>query len=298
MNAEHQDDDHESGAEQLDAEWALELLQRTLARMQHYCNRSQRPEVWEVFEARLVDPALSGSTPMAYDKLVEHFTLETPRQASGVMNTALRTFSQTFRSLVAEYTPDDDLDREIQQLRLAVLSTHGKSTERLLAVAQDACHDDPERVGELVSLGSAPRFSWETTDFESILRHQLSLSCKREMENAGEVAGAPRNSPSEAAATPSDFKSVLVSETPSLEMLVSIKEFAKLVASDPQFSLPDEVAKVLYFAAITVARLQLDERISRLNDVELRYGCGWTTSRQWVPECLKQIFRKALTVLD
>jgi hypothetical protein len=103
-----------------DAAWACEVLQQAICRMQRECQACQRPDIWGVFDARLARPAITGQDPMPYGELVARYNLSTPRQASNVLGTAKRMFARILRSAIAEYTPEDEIEEEIQQLRQAL----------------------------------------------------------------------------------------------------------------------------------------------------------------------------------
>ena len=100
-----------------DIAWAREVVGEALQRMQNECTATGRPDVWGVFEARLVGPTLFGEAPMPYEELVSHFGLSTPRRATNVLITGKRMFARILRTVVGEYTPEDEIEAEIRQLR-------------------------------------------------------------------------------------------------------------------------------------------------------------------------------------
>ncbi len=100
-----------------DVAWARQVLKEALARMQAECSSSDRDHVWGVFEARLVGPILHGHPPMSYDELVKQFHLTTPRKATNVLITGKRMFVRHLRNVVGEYTPEEEIDLEIQKLQ-------------------------------------------------------------------------------------------------------------------------------------------------------------------------------------
>ena len=57
---------------------------------------------------------------MPYQELVARYRLSTPRQASNVLNTGKRMFARILRFVVCEYTPEHEVDAEIQELKLAL----------------------------------------------------------------------------------------------------------------------------------------------------------------------------------
>jgi hypothetical protein len=101
-----------------DVAWARGVLDEALRRMQAQCESTGRPEVWGVFQCRVLEPILNGTEPAGYDELIERFGLKSPSQASNVLITAKRTYARALRSVVAEYARDGhEIAEEIAQLR-------------------------------------------------------------------------------------------------------------------------------------------------------------------------------------
>jgi len=104
-----------------DTTWASELLAEALKRMQAECTASARPDVWGVFENRILAPILHQGEAMPYEQLVQRYALASPAQASNVLITAKRMFVRVLRSLIAEYEPDEaQIDAEIADLQQAL----------------------------------------------------------------------------------------------------------------------------------------------------------------------------------
>ena len=69
----------------------------------------------------VLDPALDGSEPEPYDRLIKRFGFASPAVASNALVTAKRMFERNLRAVVGEYAGDNsDVDREIAELRAAV----------------------------------------------------------------------------------------------------------------------------------------------------------------------------------
>lgn len=101
-----------------DVAWARGVLDEALRRMEAQCRSTGRPEVWGLFQCRVLEPILSGAEPAGYDELVERFGLASPSQASNVLITAKRMYARALRSVVAEYARDGhEIAEEIGQLR-------------------------------------------------------------------------------------------------------------------------------------------------------------------------------------
>ncbi|MAE66793.1 MAG: hypothetical protein CMJ18_21195 [Phycisphaeraceae bacterium] len=101
-----------------DVEWARQVLVEAIARMRGACAANRRPDLWGVFETRVLDPLLEQSEPVAYERLVERFGFASPAAASNALITARRMFVRHLREVVGEYAVGDDgIEQEIRDLR-------------------------------------------------------------------------------------------------------------------------------------------------------------------------------------
>lgn len=106
-----------SPSDAFDLAWARNVIDQTVQLMRAECESSSRPDIWGVFECRLLEPMLGGAEPVDYDELVKRFDLQSPSQASNVLMTAKRTFARLLRSVVGEYAREnDEIDAEIGEL--------------------------------------------------------------------------------------------------------------------------------------------------------------------------------------
>ncbi len=97
-----------------DIEWARQLLAEVARRMQAECVASGRPDLWGVFEARILGPIVAGAEPIGYQNIVRRFHFRSPSQASNALITAKRMYARLLRAVVAEYVlEEEDIDREI-----------------------------------------------------------------------------------------------------------------------------------------------------------------------------------------
>jgi hypothetical protein len=113
-------DDPEPSAA-FDLQWARDVIDEAARRMQAHCIDTGRPELWGLFDCRVFAPALDGSVPEPYDRLVARFRFSSPAAASNALITAKRMFQRSLRAVVGEYASDErDIDREISELQRAV----------------------------------------------------------------------------------------------------------------------------------------------------------------------------------
>lgn len=111
--------------EAFDVEWARRVLDQAVSAMRRQCEESRRPDLWVVFEARVLAPTLDGVEPTPYGELAARFGWASPSQGSNVLVTANRMFVRVLRAIVGEYEKEPaDVDAEIADLR-RILSTAG-----------------------------------------------------------------------------------------------------------------------------------------------------------------------------
>jgi DNA-directed RNA polymerase specialized sigma24 family protein len=108
-----------------DVAWAREVVAESVRRMRAECERAGRGDLWELFRARVLDPALGGAEPVDYEQLVARFGFRSPSQAFNALVTAKRMFVRVLRGVVGEYAGGGQTaDEEIVELR-AVLARAG-----------------------------------------------------------------------------------------------------------------------------------------------------------------------------
>ena len=110
-------DNAPSPDESFDIPWARQVLHEAMRRMRTECHHIGRFDIWDVFESRIVAPALEGGDPVDYQTLVNRHRLQSPMQASNLLMTAKRTFERTLRSVISEYADEDQIEAEIIDLR-------------------------------------------------------------------------------------------------------------------------------------------------------------------------------------
>ncbi len=115
-------------ADIFEQEWARLTVRCAVERMRCRCQAEARPQLWDLFEKRLLNPAMTGCEPLPYDLLVQRFGFESPQQAFNRLVTAKRMFQRCLREVVAQTTGDDEraIEAEIEDL-LAILSRGGAS---------------------------------------------------------------------------------------------------------------------------------------------------------------------------
>ena len=114
-----------------DEAWALEVWAEALRRTKSHCAAGGRADLWGVFEARALRPAIEDRPPLAYAELVERFGFLSPVQAANAFNTAKQLFQRILKAVVAEYIEgDDEIAGELSDLK-RILSFSGGTLQTL-----------------------------------------------------------------------------------------------------------------------------------------------------------------------
>ena len=88
---------------------------------------------------------------------------------------------------------------------------------------------------------------------------------------------------------------VLDHPDPPLDVLVSMKDYAKAMHADPSCEIPDAVPNVIYFVAIALGRVRCRQSITQLEHDVVRSGLSWVSGEEWIPLQLRHICQEALS---
>ena len=100
-----------------DLSWARHVIGQAVERVKGECEKSNRADVWGVFQARVLGPTLHENEAPSYAELVERFGFKSPTHASNVLVTGKRMFIRTIRDVVAEYGgSNEEIEEEIRDL--------------------------------------------------------------------------------------------------------------------------------------------------------------------------------------
>src|SRR3712207_756951 len=133
--------------------------------------------------------------------------------------------------------------------------------------AADDC--PPGALASMLEVDWAAGPTWGEQDLAAMLRHQMAaplpaVGRRPGDESSGDCSGSIQT-----------FGQLLHHPSPPVALLAAVKDFAKACRADPHAALPKEIAAVLYFAAIVVARRRCGLMVSRLSAEELRAGVEW-----------------------
>lgn len=159
--------------------------------------------------------------------------------------------------------------------------------------------DETASLARLLDISNRATSPWDPAELGEILEHQLATPLASDLESfeggwpallaaAGNHAGPPIRT----------FGELLSHPDPPKELLGLVKRFAKHCRRQAESPLPDEIATVLYFLAITVARLRLKVPVSGLDDPTLAAGLQWALDQSWLDDTTRTLLRQGLSSLD
>jgi RNA polymerase sigma-70 factor (ECF subfamily) len=106
----------EDPAAAFDAAWARDVIQQAIDRMRESTEKT-RPDLWGVFQDRVIGPAFDGSAASSYADLIQRLGFKDEGQAANALHTAKRIFARILRGVVAEYEMTaSDVDEEVGEL--------------------------------------------------------------------------------------------------------------------------------------------------------------------------------------
>jgi hypothetical protein len=154
---------------------------------------------------------------------------------------------------------------------------------------------EPKRLAALLEIDQALSRVWRSHELAAILKHQLTAPVELDLAegSAGQTAPSPTQFPEIGS-----FDELFHHPAPPIELLRSVKEFAKANRNHPASALPNEIATLLYYASVIVARWRCGEVITTLNDEELGAGIGWAIAQPWVDERTRSLLYEASKALN
>lgn len=106
-------------AEPFDIEWARSVIAEAAKRMRAACDAKGKPQLWGVFEQRILKPICEDVETTSYKDLVSTLNIASPMHARNLLATGKEMFTRCLREVVAEYAKGDAAaDTELRELYL------------------------------------------------------------------------------------------------------------------------------------------------------------------------------------
>jgi hypothetical protein len=156
-----------------------------------------------------------------------------------------------------------------------------------------ADNSQPGALAAMLAVDEAAARLWEPQELAGILRHQLAAPLGFDLASANPASAeqVSRLSQSAQPALIHTFSDLLHHPAPPIQLLVLAKDFAKTSRQDPHSPLPQEIAAVIYFAAIAVAQRLYGKRITALGEGAVREGIDWVLAQPWVDGKTRSLFQ-------
>ena len=153
---------------------------------------------------------------------------------------------------------------------------------------------EPKRLAALLEIDSGSGRLWRPDELGAIFKHQLASRVNSDLADGtgGHTSGLPPASPRFGT-----FEELFHDPKPQIECLTAVKEFAKANRDHPASALPKEIATVLYYTSVIVARWRCGAVITALNDEQLRAGIQWAIAERWVDARTRSLLCEASKVL-
>lgn len=121
-------DPHPDPDAAFDILWARKVVGDAVTHMEEHCRAAARPDVWDVFRARVLTDTFGDKPAASYAELAARYGWASQAQGSNVLVTAKRMFARTLRAIVGRYErEDEDIEREIQSIRQILASPGARS---------------------------------------------------------------------------------------------------------------------------------------------------------------------------
>jgi RNA polymerase sigma-70 factor (ECF subfamily) len=107
--------------ESFEVSWTRVLLDEALSRLRKECGASGRDDIWEVFSARVVSPALTDAEPVAYERLSAELRHASVDQTRELLTTGKRAYQRCLEAVIGEYEKGGRAVRmELDELKRAL----------------------------------------------------------------------------------------------------------------------------------------------------------------------------------
>lgn len=164
--------------------------------------------------------------------------------------------------------------------------------------------DHPHRSGpdfaSLFAFGEdkLPEPIWAAGELGAVLQHQLAAPLLVDLGTLGRGEAIQlRGLLEQKQLLLRNFHDLIGHPAPPLRILEIMKDFAKLHRNIGR-TLPSDVATVIYYASICLARLRCQKRISSLADNKLAQGLHWALGQSWLDPTIRALFEETLVHLE
>lgn len=158
----------------------------------------------------------------------------------------------------------------------------------------DILNASPGKVAELLGMGGVPARVWRPQEIAAVFKHQMSAPVAVDLDTLPSKLQEQLRFLSDAGGLLlKSFRDLFQHPSPPVELLVLVKDFAKMNLNQSASLLPNEVAAAVYYLSIAAALVRLNRRISALKDDELSTGFRLVLAQDWLDEPSRQLLDHA-----
>ncbi|MBI3840305.1 MAG: hypothetical protein HY288_20480 [Planctomycetia bacterium] len=292
-----------------DVAHAWQLLIETLDKLRAQCLAESRPDLWGVFEDRVLKPAAFGGQPTDLAALAARFGYASKIQVSNALITIQRKLNRTLREVLLQYVPAAEVDAELDELLRVLLASdswHPALAELgncqpatvVMSVSQAPSSYNAAQLSQSLLFASDKDPAFGTDVLAESLRAVLNTP-GRQLWGVEGGPDVPDHSPGDLRET--TVGGLLTDRAPSVADLVTLKKFAKREVGRPDRAHPRPIYTLLYFASIVAAGVHQNEQISRLGSEALLHGIDWLHRQAWLDPAIRKLLaegRQWLRSLD
>ena len=282
--------------------WARTVLLDALSDLKNSCTSDDKKHIWSLFEERLLAPLLWGEIPTPYEDLVDRLGFDSTAQASNAFITAKRQFRRALLARLKLYvTEEGALDGEVRELKKVLTSTDQTELdfpEMLSFSARQLDLAAIQRLARLLNWSEDEHCPWSIEQLTALFEHQLKTSlCEQFPEVSPRLTAGLLKSASDQNEPIVTLDDLLKHPSPPIEVLRAVKDWATHSMRSKNNKTPRQIAPIIYLAAVAVALVRCDERISRSEDMDLEATFRQALEATWTGDQIRQIFRLALAAL-
>jgi DNA-directed RNA polymerase specialized sigma24 family protein len=289
-----------------DVAHAWQVLIETLHKLRAECLAESRSDLWSMFEDRVLKPAAVGGPRAGLDELAKRFGYASKIEVSNALVTVQRKLNRALRQVMSQHVPAGEVDAELDELQRILaasdvwqpaLATLGDWQPASVELSARLPRYSAAQLSESLRFGSSDDPAFAPELLAETLRELLNTP-RHQLWNREHGPDAPEISANEEAST---LGQLLADPAPSLGDLVSVKEFFKCEAGRSNRAVPQAICTLLYYAAIVVAGIRLQQQISSLGTEALLHGIDWLDQQSWLDAKTRKLLadgRKWLDNLD
>jgi len=275
-----------------DIAWANHILVRVLESVRRECSSKDQLNMWRVFEAQALLPALCGAEPPGYAKICEEFGFRSPKAASNAMQTMARKFQRCFTEIVIDYLPDDQsqasasevAELEMQKL-IAILGKPGNLKIDLSESSANWSNGFSVRLDATNERG----FDHSKLNDERLYSEPSDLAAAWKDICAAPLGEWLLELKNQTEAATLSIDKALTAEHASVELYDLIRSQAKSRGRQRLPGIPTEFYALVYMLAIVAAETHLQIKISSQSAEALRTKAMELSERDWLNDSARSL---------